>query len=374
MSGTGNVGEVSLRLARSTGFTLSVDFGIPAAGGITVLFGPSGCGKTTVLRCVAGLERGEGVVRVGAHVWQDDSKGIFVPTYSRSLGYVFQEASLFEHLNVERNLHFGIDRAKTADGEKRLAEAVELLGIGHLLKRAVSELSGGERQRCAIARALALRPDILLMDEPLAALDWARKREILPWLEKLRDELRIPILYVTHSSDEMARLADRLVVMENGRIVAQGAIEEVLGNAGLPALGGEGRGVVLSGQVSRLSEAWGTAEVDVGEWQFEVPAGKLRWGSVARLRVLARDVSLVLEKPVGTSILNILPATVESLASPDPAMEKGEDAGAPFVYVGLECADKRLIARVTRRSVEELGIRPGLKLWAQVKSAAVIMS
>ncbi len=309
-------GSVRLTLERSTGFELDVDFTIPEKG-ITVLFGPSGCGKTTVLRCVAGLERARGRVFAGGNLWQDDASGVFVPTHGRNLGYVFQEASLFEHLNVRENLRFGLKRARTTDGEARLAEAVELLGIGGLLDRSVDELSGGEKQRCAIARALALRPDILLMDEPLSALDWARKREFLPWLEKLKDELSIPILYVTHSTEEMTRLADRLVVLSQGRVLAQGA---------------------------------------------------LRPGSRVRLRVLARDVSLVLEKPERTSIRNVLRVRIAEFV---PA-ERPDD---PYVHVVLEeeTGGRRMLARLLAHSVDELGLARGMTLWAQVKSAGVVL-
>ena len=220
-------GRITLNLDRGTDFRLDVSFEIPDKG-ITVLFGPSGCGKTTVLRCTAGLERAGGRVVVADRVWQDDARNIFVPAWERRLGYVFQEASLFEHLNVEGNLHFGLRHKDARGGLARFSEAVELLGIGHLLRRRVQLLSGGERQRVAIARALLMTPDLILMDEPLAALDWNRKQEILPWLERLRDELSVPMLYVTHSADEMARLADQVICFENGRIVAEGPLEEVL--------------------------------------------------------------------------------------------------------------------------------------------------
>ena len=219
-------GHAQLKLTRTAGFSLDVAFGIPEDG-VTALFGPSGCGKTTVLRCIAGLEKAEGRVIVADRVWQDDAAGIFVPTYARRLGYVFQEASLFDHLNVRQNIEYGMRRSKDADAKERLAQAVDLLGIGELLDRRTCELSGGERQRCAIARSLAVKPTILLMDEPLASLDNARRREILPWLEKLRKELSIPILYVTHSEEEVERLADRVVMLAQGRKTAEGPVKDV---------------------------------------------------------------------------------------------------------------------------------------------------
>ena len=219
-------GHAQLKLTRTAGFSLDVAFDIPEDG-VTALFGPSGCGKTTVLRCIAGLEKARGRVVVAGRVWQDDAAGIFVPTYARRLGYVFQEASLFDHLNVRQNLEYGMKRIRDADAAERLAHAVELLGIGHLLERRTNELSGGERQRCAIARSLAVKPTILLMDEPLASLDNARRREILPWLEKLRKELSIPILYVTHSEEEVERLADRVVMLSQGRKTTEGPVKDV---------------------------------------------------------------------------------------------------------------------------------------------------
>lgn len=360
-------GEVRLYLPRSTGFTLKADIKVPGEG-ITVLFGPSGCGKTTVLRCVAGLERAQGLVRIGEEVWQDDERQIFRPTYERSLGYVFQEASLFAHLNVEKNLTFGLERAKVPDGRKRLDEAVELLGIGHLLGRRVSELSGGERQRCAIARALCLRPDILLMDEPLAALDFARKREILPWLEKLRSELRVPILYVTHSADEMARLADNLVVMAEGSVRASGRLADVLGNVRLPLDMEEGTSVVLKGTVESVSAEWRSALIRTDGWIIDAVASGVAPGGKLRLRVLARDVSIALERPENLSIRNVLPATVEEIGAPSGA----ENA---YQLVKLKSRGGRdvVLARILRESAAALSLRPGLPVWALVKAAAVIL-
>ena len=361
-----NFGEARLHLVRSTGFTLEADIGIPQKG-ITVLFGPSGCGKTTLLRCVAGLERARGLVRIGSEIWQDDERKIFRPTYERSLGYVFQEASLFAHLSVEKNLTFGLERTKVPDGKERLAEAVELLGIGHLLTRRVTELSGGERQRCAIARALCLRPEILLMDEPLAALDFARKREILPWIEKLKNELGIPVLYVTHSADEMTRLADKLVVMADGKVRREGPLAEALTDVKMPIETENGASVVLSGKVSSLSSEWKTCCIDAGGWTFETPMASLAMGSQVRLRVLARDVSIAVEKPDSISIRNRLQAEVEEIAAhlSEPA----------YQLVKLKCpnGEGRLVSRILRQSVTELGLHPGSQVWALVKASAVIM-
>lgn len=355
-------GNIELQLDRGVDFSLDVNFDIPDKG-ITVLFGSSGCGKTTVLRCTAGLERARGRVVVSDHVWQDDAAGLFVPTWQRRLGYVFQEASLFEHLNVEGNLRFGLKRAGLHDVGSRFEEAVELLGIGHLLSRRVQALSGGERQRVAIARALLMTPDLILMDEPLAALDWQRKQEILPWLERLRDELSVPMLYVTHSADEMARLADRLVCFENGRIVAQGPLEEVLLKR-WPGTGVEGASVVLSGVVESREAGWQTAMIRSGDTVFEVSDASRAVGEAVRIRILARDVSLALKRPELTSVRNIVPATIASMATP------GEDE---HVMLTLEAGGTRLLARVTRHSVHDLRLKVGDRVYAQIKAVAMIV-
>lgn len=365
---TAEHGIVDIRLKRDSAFSLEVRISIPREG-ILVLFGPSGCGKTTLLRCVAGLEHGSGVVQIGSKVWQDDGRGIFVPTYERSLGYVFQEASLFPHLNVEKNLRFGLERTKDPEGGRRLEEAVELLGIRHLLPRRVSQLSGGERQRCAIARALCLAPDVLLMDEPLAALDWARKREILPWIEKLREELRIPILYVTHSTEEMTRLADDLVVMENGRATAAGPLADVLADVKMPARTEWGPSSVLETKVLELVNAWQTMIVGCGAWRFELARGaddEHAEGQGVRLRVLARDVSIALAEPEETSIRNVLPAVVD-------AVENEPLTAYTLVRLRRPGEGKAyLLARILTRSAQALKLRVGMTVWAQVKAAAVV--
>lgn len=221
---------LSLQLSlRRPDFLLDITLTLPGQG-ITVLFGPSGSGKTTILRCVAGLERAEGRVALGNTLWQDTAHNIMVPTHQRDLGYVFQEASLFDHLDVWANLSFGVKRTKKPGLAQALDDAVGLLGIGHLRRRPVCSLSGGERQRVAIARALAMQPQILLLDEPLASLDFARRQEILPWLEQMHQKLKIPVLYVTHSLHELKRLADHVVLLSNGSVQAQGNVPAVLGH------------------------------------------------------------------------------------------------------------------------------------------------
>lgn len=355
-------GHVQLKLQRSTGFTLDVDFDIPEKG-ITVLFGPSGCGKTTVLRCTAGLERAVGKVQVGSQVWQDDAKRCFVPTYERRLGYVFQEASLFAHLNVKENLEFGLRRARSVQGTVRLQEAVDLLGIGHLIDRQVCELSGGERQRVAIARALAVTPDIILMDEPLAALDGQRKREILPWLEKIRDEMAIPILYVTHSTEEMMRLADQLLCFEQGSIVDRGTLTDVLSRRH-PGSADEEVSTVLMGTVTQVNTQWTVSTVRCGGCDFEVPGTNYAVGDNVRLRVFARDVSIAIEKPQQTSIRNILPVKILAIEPSDDGIN---------MMLKLAAGENFLFARVTKHAVCELNLKPEMLCYVQVKAVALIV-
>ena len=288
---------------------------------------------------------------------------IFLPTHKRPLGYVFQEASLFAHLSVRRNLDYGLKRRPPAAARYRLEQAIELLGIGHLLDRKPDHLSGGERQRVAIARALAVSPKILLMDEPLAALDLARKQEILPYLERLHDELEIPVLYVSHSPDEVARLADHIVAMEAGRVVASGPLHETLARLDLPIRLGEDAGVVLDAAVAERDSEWHLVRADFAGGHFWVRDGGHPVGQHVRVRVLARDVSLALEKQSGTSILNTLPATVAEIA---------DDTHPALALVKLHVGDSSLVARLTRRSVSNLGLKPGQPVYAQIKAVALI--
>ncbi|GAB1391053.1 MAG: hypothetical protein AMXMBFR78_15030 [Rubrivivax sp.] len=344
-------------------FALSVDLTLPARG-IAVLFGPSGCGKTSLLRCVAGLEpQARGLVRIGAQTWQDDEAGVRLPTWRRDLGYVFQEASLFEHLDVRRNLGYGLRRRAGSGAAVALQAAIELLGIAALLDRRVDALSGGERQRVAIARALATQPRLLLLDEPMAALDHARRQDILPWLERLRDELRIPMLYVTHAADEVARLADQLVVLDAGQVRAAGPVAEVLAAIESPVVVGDDAGALLVARVAERDARWHLVRASFEGGSFWVRDGGQAIGQTVRLRVLARDVSLQLQEPTQTSIQNHLPAIVQAI---------GDGADPSQALVRLSCGRNALLARLTRRAVHALQLAPGMPVWAQVKAVAVI--
>lgn len=293
------------------GFTLDVDLTLPSRG-VTALYGHSGSGKTTLLRCIAGLERArQGFLSFKGEIWQDDK--IWLPTHRRPLGYVFQEASLFAHLTVLGNLRYGLKRV-SADHRVSLDQAIELLGIGHLLDRKPDRLSGGERQRVGIARALAVSPRILLMDEPLAGLDLKRKQEIVPYLDRLHDELDIPVLYVSHSPDEVVRLADHLVVIESGRVLANGPLSETLARLDLPIRLGEDVGVVLDAIVGERDDAWHLTRVDFPGGSLWTRDRGIAVGRRVRVRVLARDVSLARQKQEHTSIVNLLPGRVDAIA------------------------------------------------------------
>jgi molybdate transport system ATP-binding protein len=340
-------------------FSLNVDLDLPPTG-ITAIFGHSGSGKTTLLRCIAGLERAPlGRLVVDGSVWQDAEN--WMPTHMRPIGYVFQEASLFPHLTVMGNLRYGMRRI--AQGQRvNLDQAIELLGIGHLLNRKVDRLSGGERQRVSIARALVVSPRLLLMDEPLASLDLKRKQEILPYLERLHAELEVPVLYVSHSPDEVSRLADYLVVMDAGRAIAQGPLLETLTRLDLPIHLGEDVGVVLDAIVGERDEVWHLARLDFiggGLWLRDegIPVGRR-----ARVRVLARDVSLAIEHHDQTSIQNLLPGRVDAVA---------DDEHPALVLVRVQIGECFIISRLTKRSAATLGIVPGRPIWVQVKSAVL---
>jgi len=342
------------------GFTLDVDLQLPATG-VTALFGHSGSGKTTLLRCMAGLERApKGCLSINGDVWQDENQ--WIPIHKRPLGYVFQEASLFDHLSVIGNLQYG--RKRVTDHQKvSLEQAIELLGIGHLLDRKPDRLSGGERQRVAIARALAVSPRLLLMDEPLAALDLKRKREILPYLERLHRELEIPIIYVSHAPDEVARLADYIVAMEDGRVLVQGPLSETLTRTDLPIKIGEDACAIIETTIGEVDANWHLARVDFpgGRLWFRDPG--LAVGSRVRVRVLARDVSLARQPPEQSSIQNVLLGQVDAV---------GEDEHPGLAIVRVRIGASKLVARLTKRALADLKLESDQDVWIQVKSVALM--
>jgi molybdate transport system ATP-binding protein len=341
-------------------FVLDVEVNFPARG-ITALFGPSGCGKTTLLRAIAGIEHCHtGFIQVGDMLWQDGDH--FVPPHKRPLGYVFQEASLFKHLNVRRNLEYGVKRIPLAERKISIERAIELLGIAPLLERKHHQLSGGERQRVAIARALAVSPRILLMDEPLSALDQARKQEIMPYLESLHDELDIPVIYVSHATDEVARLADHLVLMEEGKIKASGPIGDMLIRPDLPLAHDNEAETLFQAEIAAHDDEFDLTYVDFSGGRFTVTRKGLPIGHSVRLRILARDVSVTLEHQTNTSIQNIFPAIVEEILP----------EGSARVTVRLLCGNTPMLARMTRKSATTLELHPGKKVYAQAKTVALL--
>jgi molybdate transport system ATP-binding protein len=338
------------------GFSLDVDVELPMRG-VTGIFGKSGAGKTLLLRCIAGLEEtATGRLVVAGNVWQDGKAGR--PIHERNIGYVFQESRLFAHLDVRGNLEYGRRRARAHD--VGVDDVVELLGLENLLGRRPDTLSGGEAQRVAIARALLRAPRFVLMDEPLASLDRARRDEILPFLDRLHANLELPIIYVSHSIDEVTRLCDHLLVMDNGRIVADDSLQQVLLRTDLPELGGEEAGAVIQAQVADYDDHYDLTRVafDGGEMWI---SGRHDADTELRLRIRANDVSLCREKPSQTTILNVLPGTIESIETDSDASE----------LVHLELGNERILARVTRRSRAELGLQRGDQVMVQIKSVAV---
>lgn len=343
---------------KRTDFALNVDLQLPGRG-VTALFGPSGCGKTTLLRCIAGLERASGSLMVNEHLWQDATH--FIPTHQRAIGYVFQEASLFPHLSVRGNLQYGMKRA-SSNGNAAIGPIIDLLGIRALLDRKPDGLSGGERQRVAIARALAVDPKLLLMDEPLAALDLKRKQEILPYLDRLQATLEIPILYVTHSPDEVVRLAHHLVVMDAGRVVASGELADTLSQLDLPVKLGQEAGVVIESLVGSIESQWHLARMDFDGGSVWIRDPGLALGAKARVRILASDVSLAREQPGKSSIQNVLLGQIDGIR---------DDEHPGLVLVRVKVGHSALLARVTNRAISELALKVGDPVWTQVKSVAL---
>ena len=344
-------------------FALDVTCDIPTQG-ITGLFGRSGSGKTTLLRCIAGLERtARAQIEFNGELWQD--AGRFLPTHRRAVGYVFQESSLFPHLDVRGNLEFGLRRVPAPQRRLGFDQAVALLDLSALLRHRAPRLSGGERQRVAIARALLTSPQLLLMDEPLSNLDQSSKAEILPHLERLRDSLAIPIIYVSHALGEVMRLADHLVLLEAGRVRAAGPLQQLLARSDLPLGHFEDSGCVFDAVIEEHDPSYHLTYVRIGAGRLAVSLKQAPIGHRVRVRIDARDVSLALKPPELTSIINILPAKVLAVSDDrDPAQ----------TLVRLELATEPLLARITRRSAVQLGIAPGMLLYAQVKSVALMES
>lgn len=343
-------------------FTLDVDFQAPP--GLTVLFGKSGSGKTSVINAAAGLLKPQsGRMSHDDQILFDTAHGIWLPPHKRRIGYIFQEARLFPHLTVEKNLYYGARFApKQANGPK-FDDVVQLLGIGHLLARRPTHLSGGEQQRVAIGRALLSKPNMLLADEPLAALDENRKLEILPYFERLRDETAIPILYVSHSASEVARLATTVVVLENGRVTHQGPATEILSDPNVTPTGPGDAGAVLQAIVIRHHDD-GLSELDAQGLRFLVPRVSATIGSDVRVRIQAQDVMLAKTRPQGISALNVLPAQVREIRL----------GGGPGALVQLTTGQNTLLSRVTRRSVDAMALSQGMNLFAVIKAVSVAKS
>ncbi|MFC3614507.1 molybdenum ABC transporter ATP-binding protein [Lutimaribacter marinistellae] len=341
------------------GFALDVRFDAPP--GVTVLFGRSGSGKTSIVNAVAGLLRpDDGRVAVDGDVLLDTARNVWMPPHRRRLGYVFQEARLFPHMTVRQNLLYGRWFAPRNARAEDPDHVIDMLGIVHLLGRRPAALSGGERQRVAIGRALLAAPRLILADEPLAALDDARKSEILPYLERLRDEVAIPILYVTHSAAEVARLATSVVALQDGRVIRQGPAAEVLADPGVAPAGIRAVGAVLTAQVV-AHHADGLTEVRAGSDTLFLPHVPQTAGDTLRIRIAAQEVILASKRPEGLSALNIVEGEVHSI----------RPGSGPGALVSVHCSGGTLLARVTQRSLATLGLAEGSKCFAVIKTVAI---
>ena len=340
-------------------FSLDVDFDIPDTG-ISVLFGPSGCGKSTLLRCMAGLEQAYGTLHVKNICWQNSDNKLFIPTHRRGIGVVFQDPALFSHLNVRQNLAYAAKRS--AAGKSELENISQLLKLDGLLERDTVSLSGGEKQRVAIARALLSQPELLLMDEPLAALDVERKNEILPYLDQLNRRLNIGIVYVTHNIDELLTLADYLLIMNNGRMLAHGRPAQLLSRLDLPLAQRDDACSIIACNVLNHEANYNLTRLQLGDQVLVIPRIGAAPQQQIRLRIQARDVSLCRDKPERSSILNILPATV---------MELGKPTANGQQIIRLSVAGETVLARISVLSSERLELTPGIKTFAQIKSVAL---
>jgi molybdate transport system ATP-binding protein len=346
-------------------FTLDVDISIPSSG-VTVLFGPSGCGKTTLLRCIAGLHKAEyAQLSINGALWEQKGlkrHGFHLPAHQRAVGYVFQEPSLFPHLSVKNNLLFGHRRAKQ-QSPLSLEEVSQLLGISHLLQRMPDKLSGGEKQRVAIGRALLSNPEILLLDEPLSALDFPTKAEIIPYLEQLHERLSIPIIYVTHALSEVESLADHIVLLNQGRVTAQGPIKEMMLDLSAPLAHFSNAGSLLDAVVSHYDEPYDLTELSVDGGTVTVPGNMGVVGSAKRIHLSASHISLTRQPACDSTIINILPVTILEISPADTAQ----------CNVRLQLGEQnQILARITRRSKDKLALKTGDLLYAQIKGVSLV--
>lgn len=342
-------------------FCLDVDFNLPDTG-VTVVFGESGSGKTTLLRCIAGLESpSKGVFKLINDHWQ--SQLACLPTHKRPLGFVFQDAGLLPHLNVWQNLNYAIKRCLEKPTVDQIDEVIAVMDIRGLMQRTPDQLSGGERQRVAIARALLSQPKLLLMDEPLASLDEARKNEILPYLEKIKRQYRLPIIYITHSVEEMNRLADFVILMKKGQIEYQGEALPLFSRLDASFQSGDQASVVIEGNIMAKDALYHLDEVLVGSSIIRICQSEYQPGELVRIRILAKDVSLTLSEQNDSSILNRIPVTIAEINRKD---------SPSTALVRVLFGDQSLISRTTLKSIELLSLKVGDKIWAQIKSAAIL--
>jgi len=340
-------------------FDLELDLCVPAQG-VTAIFGISGSGKTTLLRAIAGLDfHANGLLDIAGDIWQNGRE--FRAPHLRSVGYVFQEASLFEHMTVQANLDYAKQRANHRTAAISFEKVVALLEIEALLSKQPVMLSGGERQRVAIARALCAQPDLLLMDEPLTGLDNAAKARLLPLIDVTLQELGIPCLYVSHSIEEVSQLADHLVLLEAGRVVAQGKLQTLLTQLDLPMAQDAAAESIVPATVVQHDEFYNLTYLDSGIGRFSVMRKTTEIGSKVRIRILARDISLTLHPQTDTSILNIFSATVTQL----------QPFGESQITVKLRLNETTLLARITRKSADLLGLKAGLQVYAQAKTVSL---
>jgi molybdate transport system ATP-binding protein len=357
-------GKISLSFKDTLGsLNLDIAFDAPVKG-VTALFGPSGCGKTTILRCIAGLHRASsGNCMIGEDVWQSET--YFKPVHERPIGYVFQEASLFPHLSVKSNLLFGSKDTKK-DQSLQFSEIIELLGIDGHLNRSPKNLSGGERQRVAIGRALLSEPRLLLMDEPLSALDRLTKEEIMPYLERLQTALSIPIFYVSHDINEVERLADHLVLIEKGQLIASGPLAQLQSYPSLVLTISANAAVSLNASVIGYDEKFTIARLQVNGASLNVPSSDVIVGAKQRLKIYADDVSLTWDSSNKSTIDNQIPAKILDIRGTEPSQILA------VLGLGQNGEGDKILARVTKRSWVTLGLEVGQSVFAQVKAVALV--